>query len=94
MTWKAKAKEIADLLLDAPEPLEPVSTSPRTLREDDFDDFLAAADNRDDPLWNLIDGYLMGDLAKRWPVRSYKLRKEIKWLRKEAAKDGVEWGKA
>lgn len=92
MTWKAKAREIADMILDEPDPLPERGGAARTLTGDDIDDFMGIP--MDDPLWNLIDGYLMGDLARRWPVRSYKLRKELKWLRKEAAKDGLEWGKS
>ena len=92
MTWKAKLREVTDLILDEPTPTRPMSEA-RTLDSDDFDSFMVAANQRDDPLWNEIDAYMMGELAKRWPVRAYKLRKEIKWLRKQAAGDGLEWGK-
>ena len=54
--------------------------------------FLEAARRRDDPLWKQIDG-LLDELKMQYPFRTAKLRKELKWLRKQADKKGLPWGR-
>lgn len=69
------------------------SSDLRPLVDSDIDSFLQAADEREDPLWENIDLYLSYELRRRWPIRAYKLKKEIAWLRNEASKDDLEWGR-
>lgn len=65
----------------------------RALTDDDVDDFLSSAAERDDPLWADIEAYLTGELFRAFPFRATRLRKDIKWMRKRAAKAGLDWGK-
>lgn len=66
---------------------------PRALTDNDVDDFMLAAERREDPLWESIMGYLRGPLYWRAGKRARLLEREIRWLRRQAYKDGKEWGK-
>lgn len=97
--FKRKLKGALDILLEEDEDGEVTATvavNPRRrrpLEDSDIDDFMLSAESRDDPLWSEIEGYLKGDLRRRYPVRSAKLLKELRWLRKRAERDGLDWGK-
>lgn len=66
--------------------------TPRHLSGDDVDAFFTASDGRDDPLWGQID-LLLEDLKRYFPVQVYGIRKNLKWLRHQAFKYGLDWGK-
>lgn len=68
------------------------SSNRRTLSEDDIDDFGYAADHREDPLWAEFTA-ILSELEKKRPIRVAKLRQDIRWMRRQAKKKGLRWGK-
>lgn len=75
-------------------PWTPDRDEPRTLTDDDIDDFLDIAEDREDEkLWVSIMGYLNGPLLVRSPTRARLLEREIRWMRRQAYEDGLKWGK-
>lgn len=64
----------------------------RPLSEEDIDGFIEAAEMREEPLWEDIEKYLTGPLLRHSPTRAKMLRREIRWMRRMAAKDGLDWG--
>lgn len=62
---------------------------PRSLTSDDVDGFM---ESRNEAFWDEIEAYLTGELFRSYPFRATRIRKDIKWMRKRAAKAGLEWG--
>lgn len=96
MTFKRKLRDAVNVLLAEDVEFsvteETVATKPRRLEDKDVDDFMLAAESRDDPLWDDIFAYLQGELRREYPFRSTRIIKDLKWLRKRAARAGLEWG--
>jgi hypothetical protein len=63
-----------------------------SLTEDETDDLMYQASHREDPLWVEMDA-LMDQLFNQYPFRVRRLRKELKWLRKEARRRNLRWGR-
>lgn len=64
----------------------------RHLSEADTQDFLDIASHREDPLWNEME-LLLTSLSQRYPLRVSRIRRELKWLRKQAMHAKLSWGK-
>lgn len=96
MDFADRVHDAVDILFDRHREEEPppgnVRSLSRRLNSDDVDSFMEAADRRESPLWEEMDGFLR-ELATRWPMRSGRLRKELRWLRKQAYKQNLHWGK-
>ena len=63
----------------------------RVLTDDDRAEFLDAATRREDPLWREIDAFLT-ELGERHLLRATKIRRDIRWMRKQAYRHGKTWG--
>jgi hypothetical protein len=65
-----------------------------TLSDKEINDFLAEATARTDAdlVFDQIDD-LLNTLAVQYPLRTVKIRRELKWLRKQAKKRGMTWGR-
>lgn len=64
----------------------------RTLSPDDVADFEYQADHREDSLWEEIEA-LLSELERGRPIRTAKMRQDIRWLRRQAKKRNLRWGK-
>lgn len=95
MDWTDRLHVAVDVLFGSEDRQIPdnVSTLPRPLDGDDVAAFHAAADNRDNPLFEEMNA-LLASMTIRYPIRAARMQKEIKWLRKEANKRGLSWGKS
>lgn len=63
-----------------------------TLSDREIKEFLDAARDRDDQVWFEIET-LLKSLSPLYPLRTVRLRRELKWLRKQASKKGLSWGR-
>lgn len=72
-----------------PPPSGVVRPIKRGLREDDVVGFMKA---REDHIWDEINEVLR-QASKHNPLRATQVRLEIRWLRKQAYKQGRPWGK-
>lgn len=67
-------------------------TIPRALEEGDVDAFMDAASARPyDELFKEMDDLLRVNRVK-WPTRSRRMQRDLRWLRKLARKEGKPWG--
>lgn len=64
----------------------------RHLSEADTTDLLDIASHREDPLWNDIE-VLLASLSQRYPLRVSRIKRELKWLRKQAWHAKLTWGR-
>lgn len=64
------------------------------LSDKEIRQFLEDAQSRDDSqaLWSQIDD-LLNSLQLMFPLRVSKMRRELKWLRKQAYKNNLTWGR-
>lgn len=65
--------------------------NPRPLTDEDIEGWMEAADSRPDPLWHQMD-VLLEDLKRYYPVKVHAVRSDIRWLRHQAFKYGLDWG--
>lgn len=88
-----EAKAVSYITRENPPPPDNVrKIRQRPPSEGDVDGWLDAADHREAELWLSIDA-LLRDLHALNPARVARIRKDVKWLRKEAAKKGLPWGR-
>lgn len=92
MSW-TRFHAAMDAFVDhEPPPPDNVSHLPykkRRLNQDDIDGFHSAAEDR---IWNEIEQVLRR-ASRESPLRARQVRHEIKWLRRQAWKQGVSWGR-
>jgi hypothetical protein len=83
----------AALWLEHERETRPLGTK-MTLSDKEINDFLAEATARTDAdlVFDQIDD-LLNTLAVQYPLRTVKIRRELKWLRKQAKKRGMTWGR-
>lgn len=64
------------------------------LTDREIQQFLEEAQKRDEHeiLWQQID-QLLDELRLLYPMRVPKIKSELKWLRKQAHKKGLTWGR-
>ena len=83
----------AQLWLEHERETRPLGTK-MTLSDKEIKDFLHEATMRSDAdiVFDQIDDLLQA-LAIQYPIRTAKIRRELKWLRKHACKRGMAWGR-
>lgn len=95
MTWKDRVRTIVNAALE-PDQAQSHSVTrladKRRLSGDDVGGFLEAASHRDNPLFEEMDS-LLRELSVKYPFRAAKMRAEIRWMRGQAYKAGLPWGK-
>lgn len=72
----------------AQRPLHP--DEPRLLSGEDRDGFLAAARQREPAAFAQLDAFA-AELSYKHPLRAQKFRRELKWVLRQARRNGIEW---
>ena len=67
------------------------ASDPRYATTEEVDDWISWADQREYKMWEEIES-LLNQLKETRPLRVRALRKELKWLRREARLAGFGWG--
>lgn len=75
---------------DDPPPGNVRTLSPLT--KDDVESFHKAAEYRDNPLFEEMERLLL-TMKSRYPVRSTRMIRELRWLRGLAHENNMAWGK-
>lgn len=65
---------------------------PRELTDEDVQEMLASAAARHrNEAWRQIETFL-DDLTEYFPGRVGRIRKDLRWLKRQAIKRGLDWG--
>src|SRR5688500_12247753 len=94
MRWKRNHSDPPPLVYEVSVTQEPdgsASFEPRLVQDDERVAWLTAADTRELSIWKDID-VLLKKHEPSTPLRVALVRKSLKWLREEAAKEGMFWG--
>ena len=70
-----------------------VKGDPSPITEAIYDDWMQAATEREEPIFEDIERILKAHEKKQF-VKIWTMRRDIAWLRREAALLGLAWGKA
>lgn len=66
--------------------------TPRLVSVKEVSDWMTAAEEREFLIWKQMDDLLL-ELKSDWPLRTRAIRRELRWLRKEAKKREYAWGR-
>lgn len=68
-----------------------MSNDPMMLNEEIITEWFKASDERSDPFIEQMEAVL-DELKIMYPLRVWSMRRDMRWLRKEAGKRGLRWG--
>lgn len=92
MSIRSMATRAAEAYLREDQPPPTRIRERRRLGDDDVNQFMEAAAKRDDPIWTEINA-LLDQLETNQPFRVQALRRELRWLRHQAHRRGLPWGR-